>query len=71
MKAKVEYGLARTLNMGNLTLNMGNFESTKVHVSVALEMDGKVSRQELDKTFGRIKAFVDEKVGEEEARWKL
>lgn len=64
MKARIEYGLGRTLNMGD-------FESTRVHVSVAIEVEDKISRDELEKTFGRIKKFVDEKVAEEEAHWKL
>ena len=62
MKAVVEYLLARTLNMGN-------FESTKIGVSLSLECDG--SRQEVEKAFEKAKRFVERKVALEEHDWKV
>jgi hypothetical protein len=65
MKANIVYGLTRTLNLGD-------FESARVNVSLSMEMEGEtVSKEDIEKAYGRIKSFVDKKVAEEEARWKL
>ena len=64
MKDTVSYGLSRTLNMGD-------FESTKLHVGVSMEVEDKVSKEEVDKIYKRIKSFVDEKIEEEERKWKI
>jgi len=63
MKDTVSYGLSRTLNMGD-------FESTKLHVGVSMEVEDKVSKDEVEKVYKRIKSFVDEKIEEEERKWK-
>ena len=63
MKVNISYGLSRTLNMGD-------FESTKLHVGVSMEVEDKVSKDEVEKVYKRIKSFVDEKIEEEERKWK-
>ena len=63
-RAKVSFHLARTLNMGN-------YESTKVSVGLELERDGSLTRQEVEDMYEKAKSFVEGKVKEEEAEWRM
>lgn len=62
MAARVRYELSRTINTGG-------FESAKVQVG--LEMECEQTREEIEKTYRRCKAFVDRGIAEEEAKWRL
>jgi len=61
-KATVEYSLTRALNLGN-------YESVKVHVGLSLDCDG--SRDAVESVFEKAKRFVDEKIAKEEHEWKV
>ena len=61
-KAKVEYLVSRTLNMGN-------FESTKIQVGISMEC--VQTPEEIELAFSRAKRFVDAKVVEQEHEWKV
>ena len=58
MKAKVSYGLGRTINTGN-------FENAKIdiHVEFMCEED------EVEQTYERAKKFVRQRVKEEVLEW--
>jgi len=60
-KAEVSYSLTRTLNMGN-------YESTKIHVGLSLECEG--SKEEIDRAFERTKHFVETKIAVQEHEWE-
>jgi len=61
-KAEVGYSIGRTLNLGD-------FESVKVQVSLSMECEA--TKEEIEKTYQRAKRFVDAKVAEEEYEWKV
>ena len=61
-KARVEYLISRTLNLGD-------FESVKIQVGLSLECDA--SKEEVELAFSRAKRFVDTKVVQEEHEWKV
>ena len=61
-KAVVEYSLTRTLNMGN-------YESTKIQVGLSLECES--TREEVERTFEKAKRFVEEKMIRQESDWQV
>ena len=61
-KAKVVYSVGRTLNMGD-------FESTRVDVSLSMEC--VQTPEDIERTFSRAKRFVDRKVAVQEHEWKV
>jgi len=61
-KAKVEYSLARTLNMGN-------YESTKIHIGFAVECEA--TKEAVEKAFEGCRAFVKRKIAKEEMEYKV
>ena len=60
--ATVDYSLSRTLNMGN-------FESTKITVGLSLECEA--TKEEIMRAFGRAKHFVDGEIMKQEHEWKV
>ena len=60
--ATVQYGLTRTLNMGN-------YESTKISVGLSLEC--KATKDEIVRVFARAKRFVDGEMVKQEHEWKV
>ena len=62
MKAKIRYGLSRTINLGS-------YESAKVDVALELVCD-QDDEASLDTSFEKAKDWVDAKIKEEEMRWK-
>lgn len=61
-KVRVDYSLSRTLNMGN-------YESTKITVGLSLECEA--TKENVERQFARAKCFVDRKVAEQEYEWKV
>jgi len=61
-KARVDYSLSRTLNMGN-------FESTKITVGLSLECEA--TREEVEQAFEKAKRFVESKMVQQEHEWKV
>lgn len=61
-KARVEYSISRTLNLGD-------FESVKIQVGLSLECSA--SKEEVELAFTRAKRFVDTKVVQQEHEWKV
>ena len=59
MKARVTYGLAKTINTGN-------FENSKVHCEVTVEC----SKEEVDDAYKYVRQFVHDSIKEEVARLK-
>lgn len=60
--ARVDFSLSRTLNMGN-------YESTKITVGLSLECEA--SREAIEKAYGMAKRFVEIKIAQEEHEWKV
>jgi len=62
MTARIRYELSRTINTGK-------FESVKVQIG--LEMECEQTKEDVEKAFRRCKSFVDGRLEEEEAKWRL
>ena len=62
MPARVRYDLSRTINTGS-------FESAKIQIG--LEMECEQTKEDIEKTFRKCKSFVDYRLEEEEAKWRL
>ena len=62
MKSTVQYTVSRTLNLGE-------FESVKVQIGLAVEVEG--GKTKVDKAYTEIKRWVDEKLEEEVCKWQI
>ena len=60
MKAKVSYGLGRTIPTGN-------YENAKIDIHVEFMCE----EEDVEKTYERAKRFVRQRVKEEEMEWRL
>ena len=60
--ARVDFSLSRTLNMGD-------FESTRIMVGLSLECEP--TREDIQKTYAKAKRFVEVAIAKEEHEWKV